>query len=74
MSKNRKTIYIDDNECAWINIGLWKYRGQYLAFVKELPDGSDEMAYCDENGNIMPDSPRVISIPGPKDNNCVIYI
>lgn len=73
MSKKRKTIYIDDNECGWVKNDLWIYRGQYLAFVKELPDGSDEMAYCDENENILPDSPRVISIPGQKDFGDVIW-
>ncbi len=71
---SKKTIYIDDNECGWVTLDLWQYRGQYLAFVQELPDGSDEMAYCDEHGNILPDSPRVISIPGQKDTGCIRYV
>lgn len=71
---SKKIIYIDDNECGFAGGELWKYRGQYLAFVRELPDGSDEMAYCDENGNILPDSPRVISIPGQKDTGCIRYV
>ena len=73
MSK-KKTIYIDDNDVAWVKSGLWRYKNQYLAFIDELPDGSDEMAYCDENGKIDPDSPRVISLPGLTDVGCIRQI
>ena len=71
--KSRETIFINDNECAWVKPELWKYKEKFLAFIKELPDGSDEMAYCDEHGNIFPDSPRIISIPGQTDAGCIIY-
>lgn len=75
MSK-KKTIYIDDNEVAWVKSKpeLWRYKKQYLAFIDKLPDGSYEMAYCDENGNIVPDSPRVISLPGLTDVGCIRQI
>ena len=73
---NRETIFIDDSDCLWVRVGLWKYKGQYLSFVERRSDGSDEMVYCDENGNILSGSPRVISIPGSKqtDARCIIRI
>ena len=70
----RKTIYINDNDIAWVKPELWQYDKQYLAFIDELPDGSDEMAYCDENGNIQPDSPRVISLPVQTDARCLVHV
>lgn len=75
MSK-KKTIYIDDNDVALAKFEpeLWRYKNQYLAFIDKLPDGSYEMAYCDENGNIDPNSPRVISVPGLSDAGCIRQI
>ena len=69
--RNTKTIYINDNECRWIKDEIWIYKDQYLTFIKELDDGSDEMAYCDVNGNIIPNTPIVICLPELTDARCI---
>ena len=67
----KNIIYINDDECIWDGGDLWMYKDQYLTFVRELNDGSDEMAYCDKNGKIIPDSPTVICLPGMTDAECI---
>ena len=61
MSQN--TVTIEDYEVDWVQDDIWQYRGKFLAWIQELPDGSDEMRFCDENGNILADSPVVICLP-----------
>lgn len=59
----KNTITIDYNLCAYCfheTLNMWKYKGKFLLVVKELSNGDDEMRYCDENGNILSDSPTVI--------------
>lgn len=61
MSNN--TVTIRDREVGWIRDEIWSYRGKFLVEIECLPDGSDEMRFCDENGNVFPDSPVVICLP-----------
>lgn len=60
---SKKIITINDKDVVFVKLDLWQYRGNFLAWVQELPDGSDEMRFCDENGNVFPDSPVVICLP-----------
>jgi hypothetical protein len=72
VSKKQKTVFISDNEIAWISSNLWQFNGEYITCVEDLPDDMFEMAYCDKNGKIQPDRPKVIVYPGQKDFGDVI--
>lgn len=61
MSENIVTI--EDYEVDWVREEIWSWRGNFLMEIECLPDGTDEMRFCDENGNILPDSPVVICLP-----------
>ena len=60
---SRKTITIRGREVDWVRDRIWSWRGNFLMEIECLPDGTDEMRFCDENGNILPDSPVVICLP-----------
>ena len=63
----KKIVTIRDREVGWVRDEIWSWRGKFLKEVECLPDGSDEMRFCDENGNILPDSPVVICLPEPRE-------
>ena len=67
-------LVVRDSDTKWITDEICQYEDKYLKFVRELPDQSFEMAYCDESGNIDPNSPRVISLPDMTDACCIVQV
>ena len=59
--------------CFHESLCLWKYKDHFLLLMKELSNGDDEMRYCDENGNILSDSPVIIAKPSDEltDTRCI---
>ena len=56
-------IIIDYDLCSSVHhdtLTIYKYKGEYLLFIKELSDDAEEMRFCDKNGIIKEDSPVVI--------------
>ena len=59
----QNVVTIEDYEVDWVRDEIWSWRGKFLLEIQELPDSVFEMRFCDENGNILPDSPVVICLP-----------
>lgn len=58
-------IKIEDHEIVIGPNGGQFYKGRQIIDVKELPDGSFEMYYCDKDRKPLPDSPKIICGPLP---------
>lgn len=70
-----KTIFIKGIYSNWSADGMMYRLGRkYLYFIKEREDGYFEMAFCDKDGNIDPNSPTVIMSPMLKDYGDVICV
>ncbi|MBO5765863.1 MAG: hypothetical protein J6S24_06230 [Lentisphaeria bacterium] len=67
-------LIVRDGDTKWITNEICQYGDKYLKFVRELPDKSFEMVFCDKNGNIEPDGPVVISLPDMSDTGCIRQI
>lgn len=72
-------IIIDYNECSSHShetLNIYKHKGKYLLFIKDLSDDSAEMRYCDEKGRVEENSPVVIAkiFETQKDTDCVRYV
>ena len=72
-------IIIDYNECLSLfhkTLNIYKHKGEYLLFIKDLSDDSAEMRYCDENGRVKKNSPVVIAkmFEVQKDTGCIRYV
>ena len=58
------SIIAEVSEFEWdLKNGIVRYRGQRLAEGKETEQGWLEMHYCDEKGNLIPNTPTVIMRP-----------
>ena len=77
----QRTLFLCHDVCrSWCGvcrgdentICTWRYRSKFLAWIQELPDGWDEMRFCDENGNILPDSPFVICLPETREQHLIM--